>query len=150
MPTIAAQRAAFASTARTTATPQALLVMLYDRLVTDLQRAEAAHAARDLAGVNRHLIHAQDIVTELAGALDVTAWDGGPGLASLYAYLLDELVGANVAKDADRIAGARALVEPLADAWRSIGGGGAAPSATAGTTSVGSRPAVPAGLGSTA
>ena len=125
MPTIAAARAAFATTAKATATPQALLVMLYDRLVLDLQRAEAAHEADDLAGVNRHLNHAQDIVTELAGALDASAWDGGPALASLYAYLLTELVGANVAKDVERIAGARAVVEPLRDAWRTASGGAA-------------------------
>ena len=28
---------------------------------------------------------------------DVDAWDGGPGLAQLYAFLREELVGANIA-----------------------------------------------------
>ena len=149
MPTIAAQRAAFASTARTTATPQALLVMLYDRLVLDLQRAESACGTGDLAGANRHLNHAQDIVTELAGALDVSAWDGGPGLASLYAYLLDELVGANVAKDAGRVAAARALVEPLRDAWRAAGDGSSAQTPTVPAPAASDRRLVTA-LGGTA
>ena len=126
MPTIAAQRAAFASTARTTATPQALLVMLYDRLVLDLQRAETAHGLNDLAGVNRHLNHAQDIITELSGALDVKAWEGGRSLAALYDYLLTELMGANVAKDVERIVAARGLVEPLRDAWRAAADGSTA------------------------
>lgn len=125
MPTIAAARAAFASTAKATATPQALLVMLYDRLVLDLQRAESAHTVKDLAAVNKHLNHAQDIVTELHSALDPTAWDGGPGLAALYAFLLTELMGANVTKDVSRIVAARGLVEPLRDAWRSASDGSA-------------------------
>lgn len=135
MPTIAAARAAFASTAKATATPQALLVMLYDRLVLDLQRAESALESRDIAGVNRHLTHAQDIVTELDSALDPTAWDGGPGLAALYTYLLSELMGANVTKDVARIVAARGLVEPLRDAWRSAsdGSSSAADPASTGT-----------------
>ncbi len=131
MPTIAAQRAAFATTAKSTATPQALLVMLYDRLILDLQRAEAAIETKDLGGVNRHLNHAQDIVTELAGALDAKAWDGGPALASLYAWLLAELIAANVAKDGARIAAAREMVQPLAGAWREATTGEVVPSGAA-------------------
>jgi flagellar secretion chaperone FliS len=39
------------------------------------------------------------------------------GLANLYLWLHGELIAANVAKDAARVAGARALIEPLRDAW---------------------------------
>ncbi|SDQ20249.1 flagellar export chaperone FliS [Quadrisphaera sp. DSM 44207] len=127
MSAIAAQRARFAATAMTTATPQALLVMLYDRLVLDLQRAEHAQRGVDLAAANAQLQHAQDIVTALSDALDVDAWDGGPGLASLYAWLGTELVQANVTRDADRTAACRALVEPLRDAWREVVSGGGTP-----------------------
>ena len=148
MPTIAAARAAFATTAKATATPQALLVMLYDRLVLDLQRAESAYGLNDLAGVNRHLNHAQDIITELSGALDVKAWDGGPALASLYDYLLAELMGANVAKDVERIAAARAVVEPLRDAWRAASDGSTAETATSAPTAPDRR--LVAALGGTA
>lgn len=123
MPTIAAQRAAFATTAASTATPQALLVMLYDRLVLDLERAEAAQALGDVAATHRSLVHAQDIITELSLALDVDGWDGGPGLQALYAWLLTELVEANTTKDGDRIRGCLASVTPLRDAWREAAAG---------------------------
>jgi len=126
MSAIAAQRARFAATAATTAGPQALLVMLYERLVLDLQRAENAQRDGDLAAANNQLLHAQDIVTALTDALDVDRWDGGPALQALYGWLLTELVQANVTKDADRTAACRVLVEPLRDAWRQASRGGAA------------------------
>jgi len=140
MTTIAAQRARFATTAVTTASPQALLVMLYDRLVLDLQRAEAAQHRRDVPQASAQLLHAQDIIGELDAALDVEAWDGGPGLASLYAFLIAELVQANVTKDPERTAACRALVEPLRDAWRDVVGGAGEP-ATASTATAPSLPA---------
>jgi flagellar protein FliS len=138
MATIAAQRARFATTAASTASPQALLVMLYDRLVLDLERADAAGALGDVAATHRSLVHAQDIVTELSLALEVDAWEGGPGLQALYAWLLTELVEANTAKDGERVRACLAAVVPLRDAWREA--------ATATTATAGP----PAALGGTA
>ncbi|MGF1648649.1 MAG: flagellar export chaperone FliS [Kineosporiaceae bacterium] len=115
-----------------TSTPAGLLVMLYDRLAVDLVRAEDALAAGDRASTHTALVHAQDIVAELLATLDTDAWDGGERLAALYGYLLRELVGANVAGDAARVAACRQLVEPLRDAWREA----------ASISPVGSAPAV--------
>ena len=101
-----------------TASPARLVTMLYDRLVRDLVTAEAALAAADLEAANNNLIHAQEIVWELAAGLDPTRWSGGPALAALYQFMLAELLEANVKKDADKVVSVRNLVEPLADAWR--------------------------------
>jgi flagellar protein FliS len=101
-----------------TASPARLLVMLYDRLVLDLLQAERAQREKNRETANTSLQHAQRIVVELQFSLDVTAWDGGPGLSRLYTYLLSELTAANVRCDADRTARCRALVEPLQEAWR--------------------------------
>ncbi len=115
-----------------TASPAKLLTMLYDRLVLDLQRAEAEQLVGDRAAANTHLGHAQDIVSELASTLDVTAWDGARRLMSVYTFLLTELIAANVACDAQRTAACRELVEPLRDAWHQAAGqiAGATPTAT--------------------
>ena len=102
----------------TTASPGRLVTMLYDRLVRDLVAAEAALAAADLEGANNNLIHAQEIIWELAAGLDPTRWSGGPALAALYQFMLGELLDANVRKDAAKVISVRGLVEPLADAWR--------------------------------
>jgi flagellar secretion chaperone FliS len=100
-----------------TASPGRLVTMLYDRLVRDLVAAEAALATADLEGANNNLIHAQEIVWELAAGLDPTKWSGGPALAALYQFMLAELLDANVKKDAAKVISVRGLVEPLADAW---------------------------------
>jgi flagellar secretion chaperone FliS len=102
----------------TTASPAKLLVMLYDRLILDLAQSEEAMRAGELETAHDKITHAQEIVIELQVSLDVEAWSGAPGLASLYGYLITELIGANIAKDPQRVAVCRGLVEPLRDAWR--------------------------------
>jgi flagellar protein FliS len=101
-----------------TASPGKLLLLLYDRLILDLAQGEEALRAGEREQANDKLTHAQEIVLELRTSLDVEAWSGAPGLANLYGFLLIELIGANIARDADRVATCRTLVEPLRDAWR--------------------------------
>ena len=101
-----------------TASPAKLLLMLYDRLVLDLVQGEEAVRAGETEAAHEKLSHAQEIIIELRISLDMESWSGAPGLADLYGYLLTELIGANIAKDADRVAVCRGLVEPLRDTWR--------------------------------
>jgi flagellar protein FliS len=101
-----------------TASPARLLIMLYDRLILDLLHGEEALRNDDRVLANEKLTHAQEIVLELRVTLDVNAWEGAPGLASLYGFVLTELIGANIKRDAERVAVCRSLLEPLRDAWR--------------------------------
>ena len=101
-----------------TASPQRILVMLYDRLVLDLERAEIALDTGDRTEAAAQIQHAQDIVFELRESLRIDAWEGGPRLAALYNWLISELVQANVKLDTNRISACRQVVEPLRDAWR--------------------------------
>ncbi|BFU42128.1 flagellar export chaperone FliS [Krasilnikovia sp. MM14-A1004] len=110
-----------------TASPARLLVMLYDRLVLDLTQGEEALRGDDRETASEKLLHAQEIVLELRTTLDMDAWSGAAGLASLYGWLLTELIGANVNRDADRVAACRSVVEPLRDAWREAAAAAAAP-----------------------
>ena len=114
----ASLRARYLGDSVATASPQQVLVMLYDRLALDLERAQAAVAtgARDEA--SEQLQHAQAIVIELLSSLQVDVWEGGPRLAALYKWLITELVKANVKFDSNRISACREVVEPLRDAWR--------------------------------
>lgn len=118
----AAGRSRYVDDTVRTASPAKLLTMLYDRLVLDLQRAEAEQQVGDRAAANTHLGHAQDIVAELASTLDVAAWDGARHLMSVYTFLLTELISANVSGDPERTAACRELVEPLRDAWHQAAG----------------------------
>jgi flagellar protein FliS len=101
-----------------TASPGKLLVMLYDRLVIDLVQGEEALRTGDREQAGDKITHAQEIILELRTTLDLDAWAGAPGLAGLYGFLLTELIGANIQRDADRVAACRKLLEPLRDAWR--------------------------------
>ena len=114
----ASLRARYLGDAVATSSPQQILVMLYDRLALDLERAQQAVADGDRSRANDELQHAQAIVMELLSSLPVDAWDGGPRLAGLYNWLLGELVQANLKQDANRITSCRQVVEPLRDAWR--------------------------------
>jgi len=101
-----------------TASPARLLVMLCDRLVVDLTRGLEAQRANNVETAHRELLHAQEIVLELRCSLRTDAWEGGPGLASLYDFLHLELVRANVTKDAGITEGCLGLVTDLAATWR--------------------------------
>jgi flagellar protein FliS len=116
MARMAAVRTAYSNDAVVT-TPERLITMLYDRLTRDLVSAEAAIERHDRAVAHETLVHAQEIVFELLSALDVGAWDGAPALASLYTWVLNELVAANTTQDAPRVKHCRSLLEPLAEAW---------------------------------
>ncbi|MCO7221998.1 flagellar export chaperone FliS [Klenkia sp. PcliD-1-E] len=113
----AALRSRYQSSAVETASPQRLLVMLYDRLALDLVRAEAALGEGDRVEASAQLMHAQDIVLELHSTLNPEVWEGAGALSSLYTWLYGEMVLANVKGDARRVADCRTVVEPLRDAW---------------------------------
>jgi flagellar protein FliS len=97
--------------------PSRLLTMLYDRMVLDVDRAEQALRAGDRAEATQQLSHAQDILAELISSLDIAAWDGGPGLMSIYSFLLSELIEASMTGSPERAAACRDLISPLRDAW---------------------------------
>lgn len=118
MSAAASVRARYFTDAVTTASPQQLLVMLYDRLALDLERGHEALVQSDRQTASDQLKHAQDIVAELRASLNVEAWEGGPRLAGIYAWLLTELIQANIKGDVRRVADCRRIVEPLRDAWR--------------------------------
>jgi flagellar protein FliS len=114
----ASVRARYLSDGVTTASPQQLLVMLYDRLALDLERAEDALVGKDREAAHAQLMHAQEIVLELRSSLQVDVWEGGPRLAALYSWVIGELIQANLKGDVRRVRDCRRIVEPLRDAWR--------------------------------
>src|SRR3954451_10948574 len=121
----ASLRARYIGDSVATASPQQVLVMLYDRLALDLERAQKAVAAGQREDASEQLQHAQSIVLELLSSLQVEAWEGGPRLASLYNWLIGELVQANIKLDTNRISACRPVVQPPRAPCRARGGVGA-------------------------
>lgn len=110
-------RDAYLQDAVFSASPARLLTMLFDRLVLDLERAEKAITGGVPLEATPHLLHAQDIVTELTNTLNVEVWEGGKQLQALYLHLYSALVAANMNKSVDEIRDCRDIVEPLRQTW---------------------------------
>jgi flagellar protein FliS len=110
-------RKAYLDVGLSTASPERLLLLLWDRLLVDLQVADDALEEGDLRTASDRLIHAQDIVFELRSTLRIELWDGAAPLARLYAYVEERLVVANVHKDRSILAECRTLLTPLRDAF---------------------------------
>lgn len=111
-------RATYLDASITTASPATLLVMLFDRLVLDVQRGLEAQRRGDFEDTHRHLTHAQDIVLELQASLRPEEFRGGYDLAALYGFLHRQLVMANVRKDAVITDEVLTMVTDLCDVWR--------------------------------
>jgi flagellar protein FliS len=94
-----------------------LLVMLYDRLVLDLEQADNAMTAKDIAVANDKLQHAQSILFELQAALDPKVWDGAENLGQLYIWFNTELANANIKKDPKMVRVCLRLIRQLQQAW---------------------------------
>lgn len=99
------------------ASPARLLTMLYDRLLLDLARAEAAQYAKDWETASENLIHAQDIVAELSGSLDLTVWDGAESQLGIYNYVASALITANIHRNREMTNECIAILEPLRLSW---------------------------------
>jgi flagellar protein FliS len=100
-----------------TAPPGRLLLLLWDRLLLDLDVADDALHQGDLHAASERLIHAQEIVFEFRSTLRPELWEGAAALAQLYQFVEQRLVAANVQKDRRIVAECRSLLAPLSDAF---------------------------------
>jgi flagellar secretion chaperone FliS len=84
----------------TTASPEQLMLMLYDGAIRFLRVARKAMAEKDIAKTHQYLLKAQNIITELMSTLDFEV--GGEvarNLYRLYDYYVWALVQANIKQD---------------------------------------------------
>jgi flagellar secretion chaperone FliS len=114
----AAARTAYAGQGMSTASPSRILVMLYDRLLLDLRRADAAQEREEWSEALAQLFHAQSIVLELSSSLRPELWSGGDGLLSIYGYVSRLIARATTGHDAAATRRAIEVVEPLLESWR--------------------------------
>lgn len=95
-----------------------LLLMVYDRLVLDVQDGLEAQRRGDREETVRHLTHALDIVRELQRSMRVEEHRGGYDLAALYEFLHRRLVMASVGLDTAVTDECLRLVTDLCMGWR--------------------------------
>ncbi|ALE04199.1 flagellar protein FliS (plasmid) [Arthrobacter sp. ERGS1:01] len=104
------------------ASPARLLTMLYDRLLLDLGRAEAAQLAEEWPTAHENLLHAQDILAELSASLQPELWTGADQLLGIYNYAGAALMNANIHRNVELTRECVALLEPLRATWHEAAG----------------------------
>ena len=115
---------AYAQNSIDTASQGQLIVMLYDGLLTALDKSEHALTGSpvDIALAHHELTRAQAIVEELLGSLNPSAGEIAHSLASLYEYCHKQLVDANISKEFGPAEPVRTIFEDLREAWVSVSG----------------------------
>jgi len=113
----------YKSTNVTTASPLTLVLMMYDGALRFIQQGIAAIEERNYERANNCLCRTQDIVSELAGALDMRQGEIAENLQRLYDYMLTRLIEGNVRKDPVPLQEVIRLLQELREAWEQIARG---------------------------
>ena len=103
----------------TTLTPMEIVVKLYDECERQLNRAVFFIEKKDLESANAGIMKAIDIVGALRSVLDLDL-EMGRNLESLYIYFTQELIEANIRKDAEKIKVLLPMFADLRDAFTQI------------------------------
>lgn len=98
------------------ASPERLLLMLFEGAIRFVKLARKAIEEKDIAGANENLTKAQDIIAELNQSLDMS-YDISENLASIYDFLYRQLVDANIKKDAEILDVVESMLVDLKDTW---------------------------------
>ncbi|AEV70508.1 flagellar export chaperone FliS [Acetivibrio clariflavus] len=99
-----------------TATPEELVLMLYNGLVKFLMQAQMAINKKNIEKANNCIIKAQNILTEFRCTLDMK-YDIAHQLDSLYDYMLSRLIDANIKKDNTIIEEILGYARELRNTW---------------------------------
>ena len=100
-----------------TATPQQLVVMLYDGARRFLFQAALAMRKGELPVANERLQRAEDIIDELTATLDMDAGEVAERLQGIYTFCRRHLSDARIARDPDKVDQVAGMLGELRDAW---------------------------------
>lgn len=90
----------YRQTAVETASPERLIIMLYDGAVKFISQAKISMNEGNIEETNKALFKTQDIISELMIGLNMEAGEIAQNLYNLYDYFQRRLVEANTKKDA--------------------------------------------------
>lgn len=100
-----------------TATPEQLVLMLYDGAVKFLLQAKDSMQANKIECTNKNLVRVQDIICELQYGLNKDAGAVSEQLDALYDYLYRRTIDANLTKDMSIIDEVVGLIRELRSTW---------------------------------
>ena len=112
------RNSAYKRTQIETASPEALILMLYDGALKFMAQAEIAFEDKNVEQISNLLLRVQAIFTELLTSLDK---DKGGEIANnlerLYVFFLEKLGESNINKDVKPLKEIRPLVVDLRNTW---------------------------------
>ena len=115
---IPAKRNPYASAQVNSASPEQILVLLYDAAMRDVKEAIAALDNGDRARKAKALDHAVKVVTELANSLrPEKAPDIAANLSGLYDFMIDRMIRSNSSNQNLDLAVVLNLLVELRTAW---------------------------------
>ncbi|MFV0519387.1 MAG: flagellar export chaperone FliS [Lachnospirales bacterium] len=109
--------AAYANNAINTASKFELTLMLYEGAIKFCNQAEVAIKNKNYEESNRLLQRIQDIVRELQVTLK-TDTEVAKNMYSLYQYIYELLMEANIKKDINKLMEATDLIREFRDMWK--------------------------------
>jgi flagellar secretion chaperone FliS len=105
-----------------TATPEQLVVMLYDGANRFLTQSAIAMRDGRVALAGEKLGRAERIIDELLVTLDMSVGEIAQQLQSLYVFFKDHLVAARIEQSAEKVEEVARLMRELRTAWAGIAG----------------------------
>src|SRR3989338_7964198 len=104
------------------ASPHKLVLMLYDGALHSLNAAESLMRRRDIPAKGQAISKAISIIEELNRSLNLEAGEEiATNLRSLYSYMIQRLLNANLKNDLDLLGEVTRLLSTLREAWAGIG-----------------------------
>lgn len=100
-----------------TATPQELVLMLYDGSIKFINRAIIGIEEKNIEMANNNIIKAQNIVFELMISLDMS-YEVSKDLELQYDFMHRTLIDANIKKDKELLEDVKGLITDLRDTWK--------------------------------
>ncbi|WP_353056678.1 flagellar export chaperone FliS [Mesobacillus subterraneus] len=100
--------------------PQELTALLYEGIIDNLEQAIELINEKSYVQANAKLQRTNDILHRLGIGLKYEAGPIGQQLDMLYNYMADQIIIANVKKDASILRDMITLIEPIIQAWNEI------------------------------
>jgi flagellar protein FliS len=103
-----------------TASPEQLVVMLYDGAGRFLRQAEGSMIDGSWLQASEKLSRAEAIIDELLATLDMDAGEVADRLQSIYVFCKTRLIEARIERDAVRVDQVARLLGELREAWSQV------------------------------
>jgi flagellar secretion chaperone FliS len=103
-----------------TASPEQLVVMLYDGAGRFLRQAEGSMVQGSWLQASEKLSRAEAIIDELLATLDMDAGEIAERLQAIYVFCKTRLIEARIARDPVRVEQVARLIAELREAWANI------------------------------